>query len=61
MREYIAEVVGLLRKELERGNLRRVSVVIKSAVNGTAQERFLIDVGYGDLTTLSAGGSKDVG
>jgi mitotic spindle assembly checkpoint protein MAD2B len=60
VREYIAEVVGLLRRELDQGNLRRVSVVVKSAETGVALERFLIDVGYGDVGA-GAGGSKDVG
>jgi mitotic spindle assembly checkpoint protein MAD2B len=60
VRDYIAEVVGLLRRELDQGNLRRVSVVVKSAETGVALERFLIDVGYGEVGA-GVGGSKDVG
>lgn len=60
VREYIAEVVGLMKKELDRGNLKRMSVVIKSAKTGIALERFLVDVAYGEMAG-GVGGVKDVG
>lgn len=59
VREYIAEIVSLLSKELANGNLKRVSVVVKSAASGLALERFLVDVGYGLVQPDGPG--RDVG
>lgn len=49
-----------MKKELDRGNLKRMSVVIKSAKTGIALERFLVDVAYGEMAG-GVGGVKDVG
>lgn len=60
VRTYIANFVALLKKEIEKVNLKRVTLVIKSVETGVALERFLIDVAYGEMT-VAPGNVRDVG
>lgn len=48
VREYIAEIVQLLSKELAKGNLRRLTTVIKSAETGLPVERYILDLLLGE-------------
>ncbi|RXK41532.1 mitotic spindle assembly checkpoint protein MAD2B [Tremella mesenterica] len=57
VRQYIAEVCSLIGKELERGNARRVTVVVKD-LKGIPLERFIIDFGYLGMGLID--GKKDV-
>lgn len=62
VREYVAEVVALLGKELASGNLRRVTVVIKRVEDGLPLERFILDLGYlPGVEQFKEGPSKDSG
>ena len=46
VREYVAEVTSLIGKEMDKGNARRVTLVIKTVDTGLPLERFIIDLGY---------------
>lgn len=46
VREYVAEVTSLIGKEMEKGNVRRVTIAIKTVDTGLPLERFIIDLGY---------------
>ena len=48
VREYIAEIVQLIGKELSKGNLRRLTTVIKSSETGLPVERYILDVLLGE-------------
>jgi len=45
VQSYISEICSVLGKEIERGNARRVSVVIKD-LGGLPLERWVFDLGY---------------
>lgn len=57
VRAYIANAVKALSEELEKGLLRRVTVVVK-AMDGLPLERFIIDFGFLQMDAL-AGGNRD--
>ncbi|CAD6564520.1 MAG: hypothetical protein TREMPRED_005398 [Tremellales sp. Tagirdzhanova-0007] len=46
VREYVAEVTALIGKEMDKGNARRITLVIKTVDTGLPLERFIIDLGY---------------
>jgi mitotic spindle assembly checkpoint protein MAD2B len=46
VRSYVAKVVAAIAKDMERGALRRTTVVIKCVATGVPLERFIIDFGY---------------
>ena len=46
VREYVSEVTSLIGKEMDKGNVRRVTVVIKTVDTGLPLERYIIDLGY---------------
>lgn len=52
VRAYIARVVADLQKEMEKGTLRRVTVLIRNVEYGAALERFIVDFGYMGLEGL---------
>ncbi|RSH85976.1 uncharacterized protein EHS24_004163 [Apiotrichum porosum] len=59
VRGYLARVVAALSKELEKGTLRRVTLVIKSVATGVPLERFILDAMYMGLESVQ-GPQKDV-
>ena len=61
VREYIAEIVQLIGKELAKGNLRRLTTVIKSAETGLPVERFLLDVLMGEGMVGLSGPASEQG
>jgi hypothetical protein len=46
LRQYISDVTALIGKEMEKGMVRRVTIVIKGIADGLPRERFLFDLGY---------------
>ncbi|BEI79739.1 hypothetical protein CcaverHIS002_0102680 [Cutaneotrichosporon cavernicola] len=52
VRSYIGRVVNALRQEMERGTLRRVTVLIHDVESRAPMERFIIDFGYMGLEGL---------
>ncbi|TXT05289.1 uncharacterized protein COLE_06609 [Cutaneotrichosporon oleaginosum] len=52
VRAYIGRVVSALRNEMERGTLRRVTVMIHDVESRAPMERFIIDFGYMGLEGL---------
>lgn len=60
VREYVAEVTSLIGKEMEKGNARRVTVVIKTVETGLPLERFIIDLGYLGMDKVTEAHQKEV-
>jgi mitotic spindle assembly checkpoint protein MAD2B len=46
VREYDAEVVAAMGKEIMDGTMRRCTVVVKRVEDGLPVERYILDLGY---------------
>lgn len=49
VRSYVAQVVAALQQEMERGTLRRTTIIIRAVDTGLPLERFIVDFGYMNL------------
>ncbi|ORY22038.1 DNA-binding protein [Naematelia encephala] len=59
VRSYISEVVALIGKEMLAGNMRRVTLVVKTIDTGLPLERFIFDMGYLDSSKRQEGHLRD--
>ena len=60
VRGYVANVVAAMQREMERGTLRRMTLIVRQVESGLPLERYIVDFGYMGLEGME-GAAREAG